>query len=374
MKDTTILDIITHRLHNQQLVGTQFKTPGEVVAWFGAVQAQDYPGGKWAVALRLPGATDKDIEAAIADRSIIRTWPMRGTLHFVAARDIRWMLEVLASRALAGAAGRHRQLELDEATFARSRDVLTGALEGGKTLSRPAMYQTLEAAGISTEGQRGIHILGRLAQEGLICFASHEGKQPAFALLDEWAPDAPRLERDAALVELARRYFTSHGPATIQDFVWWSGLTVADARSGLERARSHLVEAKVSGQSYWLPPDTPAVRPAPPFVHLLPAYDEYMVAYRDRNAALHAAHSRRLSPPNSVVLGPIIVVDGQFAGAWKRNTSKDRVDIKAQPILPLSDAERQALAHVANRYGDFMGLRARLTLDGLDGPTLDKYA
>ncbi len=353
------MNIIAHRLHNQQLVSTQFNTPAEVVAWFGAVQSQDYPGGKWAIGLRLPGTSDRDIEAAIADRGIIRTWPMRGTLHFVAAADIRWMLEVLTPRVVAGAASRHRQLELDDATFARSRDVLAAALQGGKTLSRPAMYHTLEAAGISTEGQRGIHILGRLAQEGLICFASHEGKQPAFALLDEWVPDARRLERDAALAELARRYFTSHGPATVQDFVWWSGLTVADARAGLDAAKSHLVEEKVNGQRYWLPPDMPGAA-ASPLVHLLPAYDEYMVAYRDRSAALTAAHAHDLPTPSTTILGPIIVVDGQFVGSWKRSVNKNTVTITAHPLWPLSDAEGHALADVASRYGEFAGLRARL--------------
>ena len=353
------MDFIAHRLHNQQLVGTHFKTPGEVVAWFGAVQSQDYPGGKWAVGLRLPGATDADVEAAIAERSIIRTWPMRGTLHFVAAADIRWMLEVLTPRVVAGARSRHRQLELDADTFARSRDVLTAALQGGKTLSRPAMYRTLEAAGISAAGQRGIHILAYLAQRGVLCFAMHEGKQPAFALLDEWAPDARRLERDVALAELARRYFTSHGPATVQDFVWWSGLTVADARAGLDAAKPHLVEEKADGQTYWLPPNMPGAPPLP-LVHLLPAYDEYMVAYRDRSAALRDAHARHLATPSATILGPIIVVDGQYAGAWTRRVHKDTVVIAAQPLLPLSDAQQHALAETASRYGEFVGLRARL--------------
>ncbi|MFN8475856.1 MAG: winged helix DNA-binding domain-containing protein [Anaerolineae bacterium] len=355
------MDIVAHRLHSQQLLGTQFRTPAEVVDWFGAVQAQDYPGGKWAIGLRLPGATDADIERAIADRSIIRTWPMRGTLHFVAAEDIRWMLEALTPRVVAGASSRHRQLELDDATFARSREVIAAALQGGKRLSRPAMYQTLDAAGISTQGQRGIHILGRLAQEGLICFGPHEGKQPAFVLLDEWAPNAKRLERDVALAELARRYFTSHGPATVQDFVWWSGLTAADARAGLDAVKSALVEERVDGQSYWLRPDITGGMPPAPLVHLLPAFDEYMVAYRDRGAALRAVQARDIPTPGMIILGPIIVADGQFVGAWKRRLGKGSVSVAAQPLLPLTDAETHALAEAARRYGDFVGLPAHLS-------------
>ncbi|MFN8499008.1 MAG: winged helix DNA-binding domain-containing protein [Anaerolineae bacterium] len=354
------MDIIAHRLYNQQLVTPQFRTPAEVVAWFGAVQAQDYPGGKWAVGLRLPSATDADVETAIADRSIIRTWPMRGTLHFVAADDIRWMLEALTPRVVAGAASRHRQLELDAETFARSRDVLAAALQGGQRLSRPAMYATLEAAGISTAGQRGFHILGRLAQEGLLCFGPHEGRQPAFVLLDEWAPHAKRLARDVALVELARRYFTSHGPATLHDFVWWSGLTMADARAGVEGARTSLLEERVNGGSYWLPPGLPSVHVQPPLVHLLPAYDEYMVAYRDRSAALAAVAPAYPTLPGMVALGPTINVDGQFAGAWRRTVRKDVVRIATQPFIPLSEAARDALAAAASRYGAFVGLRPHL--------------
>ncbi|MFN8484515.1 MAG: winged helix DNA-binding domain-containing protein [Anaerolineae bacterium] len=354
------MDIVAHRLHNQQLVVSQFRTPAQVAAWFGAIQSQDYPGGKWAIGLRLANATDADVEQAIADRQIIRTWPMRGTLHFVAAEDVRWMLEALTPRVVAGAAGRHRQLELDEATFARSRKVIAAALEGGRRLSRPAMYATLEAAGVSTQGQRGFHILGRLAQEGLICFGPHEGKQPAFVLLDEWAPNAKRLARDIALAELARRYFTSHGPATLQDFVWWSGLTVADARAGLEAAKGELVEERVSGQSYWLPSGLPSVGAQRPLIHLLPAYDEYMVAYRDRSAALAAAAAGGLAPPSATILGPTILVDGQFAGVWRRTVRKDVVTIATQPCVPLDDAARDALADVANRYAAFIGLRAHL--------------
>lgn len=183
-------------------------------------------------------AVEADIEQALADRTIIRTWPMRGTLHFVAATDVRWMLELLTPRIVANNAQRLlRQFGLDEAVFARSKDLFVRALQGGKRLARNAMYEVLEAGGVSTAGQRGLHILGRLAQAGVICFGAREGKQQTFALLDEWAPTARRMARDEALAEIARRYFTSHGPATLQDFAWWSGLTVANAQAALELAR-----------------------------------------------------------------------------------------------------------------------------------------
>jgi hypothetical protein len=204
------------------------------VGGLGAVQAQDYLGALWAIGLRLRAA-ETAIEQAIATRSIVRTWSMRGTLHFVAAEDVRWMLGLLAPRSLASSLGRLRALELDQAVFNRSRDLFIAALSGGKQLRREAMLELLASANISPGGQRGIHILGRLAQEGLICFGAREGKQHTFALLEEWVPQAMlRLgpkSRDEALAELARRYFTGHGPATLPDFVWWSGLTTSEART-----------------------------------------------------------------------------------------------------------------------------------------------
>jgi hypothetical protein len=212
-----------HRVASHHIGGATFHDPDEVVRWLCAVQAQDYLGALWAVGLRMrsapESATEAGVEQALADRRIVRTWPARGTLHFVAAADVRWMLGLLAARVILRSAGRYRQLGLDEATFARSKEVLTGALAGGKQLPREALYRVLDVAGISPAGQRGIHILSRLAQEGVLCFGARQGKQQMFTLLEEWiAPAAPKT-RAEALVELTRRYFTSRGPATVQDFV-----------------------------------------------------------------------------------------------------------------------------------------------------------
>src|SRR5215831_14045710 len=199
---------------------------------------------------RIAGAT---FEQALANRTIIRTWPMRGTLHFVAAADVQWMLELLTPRIVANNAQRLlRQFGLDEAAFARSKDLVARAPQGDTRLTRNATYEVLETEGVSTAGQRGLHILWRLAQDGVICFGAREGKQQTFALLDEWAPKAKRMSRDESLAELAGRYFTSRGPATLQDFAWWSGLTTADASAGLEMAKRSLAQETVKGQTYWL--------------------------------------------------------------------------------------------------------------------------
>jgi hypothetical protein len=307
-------------------------------------------------------ATEAAVEQAIAERTVVRSWPMRGTLHFVAPADLRWMLALLTPRVVAGQKSRHRQLGLDQADFDRSRDLLTRALEGGRQLTRDAAYQVLEAAGVSTAGQRGIHILARLAQDGLLCFAARQGNQQTFALLDEWLPSARPMERDEALAELAGRYFTSHGPATREDFTWWSGLTVADARLGIELAGPRLEEETLEGRVYWHgaaePGAAPAVSPAPSTAWLLPPYDEYTVAYRDRSAVLDPAWGRLVS--GNGIFYPTIVLDGQVAGTWKRVFKKGTVVITLSPFSPLKKKERQAIAAAAERYGAFLGLPAVL--------------
>ena len=237
MKST---DIIRYRLHNQQIAGTKFRKPLEIVEWLGAVQAQDYSGGLWGIGLRLPGSTLDDIEKALIDRKIIRTWPMRGTLHFVPARDARWMLELLTPRVIRRSARRYKELGLNDEIFKRSEELISQALVGGRQLTREAMYDVLAKGGINPEGQRSYHILGYLAQKGVICFGAREGKQQTFVLFDEWVADSRRLERDEALAEIARRYFTSHGPATLQDFTWWTGLAAAEAKAGLEMVKPEL--------------------------------------------------------------------------------------------------------------------------------------
>lgn len=360
MARRTALNIPDRRLRNQRIAGAGFETPGSVVAWMGAVQAQDYLGALWALGLRMETAREDAIEQAIADRTVVRTWPMRGTLHFVAPADVRWMLGLLTPRVIAGQRSRHRQLELDQAVFDRSRDLLTRALEGGRQLTRDALYEVLEAAGVSTAGQRGIHILGWLAQDGLLCFAARQGKQQTFALLEEWVPAARPLARDEALAELAARYFTSHGPATVQDFTWWSGLTVADAKVGIELAGPRLEREVVDGSTYWFAAAAPSAgqvaSPASPTAYLLPPFDEYTVAYRDRSAVLDPAQTGVIS--SNGIFYPILVLNGRVAGTWKRAFKKGAVIITLSPFSPLKKKEKQAVAAAAERYGAFLGMPA----------------
>src|SRR5262245_5623476 len=352
-------DIARLRLHNQRIAYATLEKPVDVVAWLAAVQAQDYLGAMWAVGLRMRNAVEADIERALADRTIIRTWPMRGTLHFVAAADIRWMLELLTPRVAVNIRQYLlREFDLDEGAFARSKDLFASAMQGGKQLTRNAMYDVLEAGGVSAS-QRGRHILTLLAQDGFICFGAREGKQQTFALLEEWAPAARRMARDESLAEIAKRYFTGHGPATLQDFAWWSGLTTADATAGLEMAKRSLVQENINGHTYWLASATSTTKDSSPAAHLLPVYDEYTVAYKDRSAALNPKYAK-LPNYGHGIFNPTIVMDGQIVGTWKRTLKKDTLDISPSPFAKLKRAETRAIAEAANIYGKFLGARVVL--------------
>jgi hypothetical protein len=353
-------DIARLRLRNQHIASSTLTKPEEVVRWLGAVQAQDYPGALWAVGLRLRDAVEADVEQALARRKIVRTWPMRRTLHFVAAEDVRWMLELLTPRIISASARRaEKLLGLDEATIARSKKLLEKALEGGKQLQRSALYEVLEAGRISTGDGRGLHIMSRLALDGLICYSAREGKQQTFALLEEWIPQAKTLKRDEALALLAKRYFTSHGPATLQDFIWWSGLIAADARAALEMAKSQLIEESIADQTHWLASSSFKTKDELPAVHLLPAFDEYLVAYKDRSAVLSPSHAKLHNSGNGI-FSPTMIMDGRVVGTWKRALKKDALVITLSPFAKLSRAETRAFATAASRYGTFLGASAVL--------------
>ncbi len=347
------------RLQRQCIVGAKRDTPTEVVAWLGAVQAQDYLSSLWAIGLRMGEATRAVVEQAIVERRIVRTWPMRGTLHFVAAEDARWMTALLAPRIIAGNRARlQREFALDDGVFARCRKVLEKALRDGNALTRSALYASLEHAGIATARQRGIQITGRLAQEGLLCLGPRADKQPTFVLLDQWVGAHRSLEREQALAELARRYFLSHGPATAQDFAGWSGLTLKDVRLAIELVGSELAQDPIGDQVYLhagRADITDIGSESSRATQLLPAFDEYLVAYKDRSAALDARFSRHVIGINGL-FNACIVIDGRIAGTWKRSLGPTTVVIEFSPFRPLLNKELKTLAALARRYGDFMGL------------------
>jgi hypothetical protein len=355
----TSFDVARQRLRNQQLSSPHFTRASELVKWLGAVQAQDYYGAKWAVGQRMLSACDEDIERAFADGKILRTHIMRPTWHFVSPADIRWMLKLTAPRVNACNRHYYRKLELDERVFTQSNKVLAAALRGGKQLTRDILRNVLQQAGISTSALRLVYILARAELDGVICSGARQGKQFTYALLDERAPQTKDLSRDESLSELARRYFTSHGPATVQDFVWWSGLTVADAKAGIEMTKRRLVQEVVDGHTYWLPASTPATRDSSQAAYLLPTYDEYLIAYKDRSVAVDSIHGKQAIPGNPVFSSPIVIA-GRVVGSWKRSFKEKSVIITIIPFSSFGKSERQAVDEAAQRYGSFLNMRVVL--------------
>ncbi len=352
-------DLVRRRLCSQG-IACGLSAPSEAAARLTAVQAQERPSAAWAIGLR-SGATAEEVEKAVTSGSIVRTWLMRGTLHFVASEDVRWLLDVVASRAIARSKRRHEELRLDERTFEQSREVFANALIGGMKLTRGEMMAALENAGISTAGQRGYHILWRLALEGLICYGPMLGREASFVLLDEWVPASAKLPRERAMARLACRYFDGHGPAGVHDLVWWSGVTVAEARTAIEAAGERLIEEKCCGSTYWSSSSRLHDGEATS-AHLLPAFDEFIVGYRDRSAVLDGAH-RKEALSSYGMFYPTVVIDGRVRGTWKAERKKE-VRIEVRPFDRLSEAETSALDEAASRYGRFLGLPAKLSVRG----------
>ncbi|HEU4665320.1 MAG TPA: winged helix DNA-binding domain-containing protein [Dokdonella sp.] len=351
-------DLLGARLRRQRLVGDAFATVEQAVAAQLAVQAQDYLGALWGLGQRVQGTNEAAIERAFAERSLVRGWPLRGTLHMVAAADHRWLLDLLAPRVLQRSRRRLKdEFDLDERVVERARTVCERVLGGGRALTRDALYAALDDARIATAGSRGLHLVWWLAHAGVLCFGTRIGKQHTFVRLDDWLPPAPHRSREDALVELARRYFASRGPASVQDFAWWSGLAAADAAAAHEGVRDGLERVDVDGRSYWHAPtadDGAAVKRVR--VHLLPAYDEYTVAYQDRSAFLDAAHAARAG---NGIFRPALLVDGRIAGGWKRTLAKATVEVAPDWFEPPSASAMKAFDAAAARYAAFLGLPRR---------------
>jgi hypothetical protein len=351
------IDIATERLVNQQIECPRLSSVLDLVRWMGAVQAQDYRGGLWAVGLRLASADVAAVEQAIDARRVVRTWPMRGTLHFVPAEDARWMLQLLAPRVVARTAGRYRALELDDAAFARSARVLVRALEGGRSLPRPEVYATLERGGVSPAGQRGIQIIGHLSQQGLICHGPRSERQPTFVLLEEWVRASASLSREEALATLATRYFSSHGPATLADFTWWSGLLVQEAQQAIAAAGARLSKETRNGRSLWSGARAPARSRRRGGAVLLPPWDEYVVAYRERDAPL--GHFKSEPQRFGAIGRPLVVIDGRVRGAWKLALAGGAARLVTDFWTSVTAAERRTVREAALRHGRFLGIEVR---------------
>jgi hypothetical protein len=346
-------DLAARRLRTQRLAGAPFASAEEAVRWLGAVQSQDYAGAKWALAMRTGDLTDADLDRLFDAGAILRTHVMRPTWHFVLPEDVRWLLELTAPRVKATMAHYDRQLGIDAALLRRSHAVLEAALRGGSYLTRTELAKALERSGIPASGQRLGHLVMHAELDAVIVSGPRRGRQFTYALLDERAPAARRLDRDEALAELTRRYFTGHGPAQVPDFTWWSGLTAADAKRGLSLAGPALAREVIDGRSYWSGAhEPPQAGAAPPLVHLLPNFDEFLVAYRDRSAALDPRLDTAAFP-NGSILAHVVLVDGRVRGGWKRRLGSRQVVVELGSLVAM---DNDALARAAGELERFLGV------------------
>ena len=355
-------DVALWRLRNQRLIGEPFARPQDAVAALGAVQSQDYAGASWALGQRADACTGADVHRAYSEGAILRTHIMRPTWHFVAPADIRWIQELTGPRVQAGNAGRYRQLELDAATLRASQRIIERALRAGTRLTRTELAHVLNAKGIDATGQRLAYMVMNAELNLVACSGGRRDGQHTYALVDGRAPAAPALSRDEALGRLALRYFTGHGPAQPQDFAWWSGLTVADARRGIEANAGDLESLDVDGKRHWFAAGSrPPPIPRRPIVHLLPNYDESFIAYRDRSAMMHPEVTRDGVVLNDVLGVHVITLNGQIVGGWRRY-AKDGAAINATLLVEFDRAEHRALERAAAAFARFAGGSAALEI------------
>jgi hypothetical protein len=326
-------------------------TVAGVVEWFGAMQAQDMASGLWSLGARLPGRTVTDVGAALERREAIRTWPMRGTVHLVPPADARWMLDVMGVRALAGAARRRDVIGLTEADAERGVELLGEALAGGKRLTRAQALAAVAAGGVDVSGQRGYHLLWYASQKGVTCITPHVGKEQTFARLDDWAPHPNTPTRQEALGIIATRYFRSHGPAGRGDLQRWTGLTMADVKTGIAVAGDALA---TDGDLIFDPVLRDAAAEPVDDWFALPGFDEYMLGYKDRALMVADGHLEKIVPGGNGVFQATIVRAGRVVAVWKRTLSAKAVTVEVTPLVPLTAADRRHTVTALEPYAAFV--------------------
>jgi winged helix DNA-binding protein len=329
----------------------RFSSAEGVVRRMGCVQAQDFAMGKWGVGLRLPGATDAGIGVDFDAGRILRTHVLRPTWHFVLPEDIGWMVRLTGPRVRAGALSMQRQMGIDKVVLSKSKKIMTKAL--AEPMTRAELAVLFSRAKINTDDIRMSMIMMDAELDGLICSGPRRGRQFTYRLLTEGGLD---YSGDTALGELARRYFVSRGPATVADLAWWGGLSLGQAKRGLEVVKGGLGCEVVGGKEYWF--DAGGVVGVGGAVLLLPAWDEYTVAYKDRSDFLHADHVGR----SSYGLKPVVVVNGKVVGVWRRVLGREGVTVEMSPFAVLSSAAVRAIGAAVKRYGVFLGLKARVVI------------
>ncbi|MFA6056752.1 MAG: winged helix DNA-binding domain-containing protein [Taibaiella sp.] len=346
-------ELLSYRLFNQQLSASTLQTPAELVSWIGAVQAQDYAMAKWAIGLRLKNANDDIIEKAITDGSIIRTHVLRTTWHLVTPEDIRWMLQLTAPGIYKQMAYYDRQLDIEQRELMKSAKLFEKTLTGKKQLTRPELEEIFTKAKFNCDGMRFGHLLMHAELQGLICSGAKKGKQITYALLEERVPATRKYNRDESLAMLTRKYFQSHGPATLKDYMWWSGLTAKEAKEGIA-----LLEGKINNVSYneevlWYIDLQDKIK-MDKTIYLLPNYDEYIVGYTNRDALMPENNKNKLSREGNPLFINTIIINGQVCGTWKRTLKANEVMINSTVFGELSMTNKKQMEQAEQRFKQFL--------------------
>ncbi len=339
---------------NQQLVSSGFKTAKEIAGWMGALQAQDYRMSKWAFGIRLRNSTEVTIDQEIDSGAIIRTHLLRPTWHFVSADDIYWLLDLTAPRLTAASKSRDKQLGLTDSIIKRCNGILEKSLRDGNHKTREELKSELERFKINIDGNRASHIFMRAELEGIICSGRQNKGRPTYTILSEWVPQQRHKNREESLKELALRYFTSHGPATIHDFIWWSGLTIKDAKKALEFNKDYLLSEVIQNQTYWLTDTYKTPGAETDEIFFLPAFDEFLISYRDRSASLSLVDNKKAVSENGIFY-PALLQNGQVIGTWKRSIKNNRVYLSKNLFGPVTQDLEEAIFKSSVRYSDFTG-------------------
>jgi hypothetical protein len=343
--------IASHRLINQQITGTDLSAPDELVRWMGCMQAQDFAGAKWAIGNRIKGITEAEIDRQFNEGKILRTHILRPTWHFVSPDDIGWILQLTAPKIKAFNKVLHHKLGIDKNILQRSKNIISKALTANKQLTREQLVLWLKKAKINTDDIRSNFLLMDAELDGIICSGGRRGKQFTYALLQERVPKTRHLSQEAAIAALTEKYFVSRGPATLQDFAWWSGLNLSLAKKGIEMNKQKLSHAVLNGQAYWFSAEMPLHQKPQSTIHLLPAFDEYTVAYKDRSDVLNPAYRQQ---SGNGIFKPTIVINGQIAGTRERTLSKDKVLVTIHPFTILNKRSQDLIKAEARRYARFV--------------------
>ena len=347
------------RLQNQHLARPKLKDPVDNLRSLVAVQGQDYYRAKWALAQRTTGCTDAQVEDAFTEGRILRLHVMRPTWHFVAPEDLRWLVELTAPRVNVASSHAFRVTELDAATLKRTNKAITKALQGGKHLTRIELRDAIKRAGVEPGNSIRLgYIMIRAELDLVVCSGARRGNQFTYALVNERVLRSRSLAPDEALAELTSRYFTTRGPATLSDFVWWSGLTMAQAKRGIEIAGADFRSEVIDDISF-SSNSQPRKSSTSSGVHLLPAYDEYFIAYRDRSAGMHPKFKQQVTSSKLIFDAPV-VIDGMVVGGWKRIIRGDLVRLQIKPFVAFTKSERAAVNSAAEKFASFLQCELQL--------------